>query len=148
MTGITAEGFDIDRDFAAPPAAVFAAWTTSEGFARWFGGADVTVPAATLDYQPEPGRAWSATMALPGGATIDWVGEFVEVTPDTRFVFTITDVPSSPERGTIVVELTPLPDGSTRMHMEQHVQGFSDEQKQATIAGWQTFFDVIDEIAA
>jgi uncharacterized protein YndB with AHSA1/START domain len=34
MTGVTPEGFEIDRNFAAPPSAVFAAWTTAEYFAR------------------------------------------------------------------------------------------------------------------
>ena len=76
MTGITPEGFEIDRDFAAPPSAVFAAWTTAEHFARWFGGKDVQVPADRLDYEPAAGRAWSATMVLPDGNTIDWTGEF------------------------------------------------------------------------
>src|ERR1700742_277611 len=64
MTGITPEGFEIDRDLAAPPSAVFAAWTTAEHFARWFGGKDVQVPADRLDYE------------LPDGNTIDWTGEF------------------------------------------------------------------------
>jgi uncharacterized protein YndB with AHSA1/START domain len=67
MTGITPEGFEIDRDFAAPPSAVFAAWTTAEHFARWFGGKDVQIPADRLDYEPTAGRAWSATMVLPDG---------------------------------------------------------------------------------
>src|SRR5689334_25149199 len=84
MTGITPEGFEIDRDFAAPPSAVFAAWTTAEHFARWFGGKDVQVPADRLDYEPAAGRAWSATMVLPDGNTIDWAGEFLEVVPDRR----------------------------------------------------------------
>jgi hypothetical protein len=87
MTGITPGGFEIDRDFAAPPSAVFAAWTTAEHFARWFGGKDVQVPADRLDYEPAAGRAWSAA-------------------PD-----------------------------------------FTDEQRKATIAGWQTFFDVLQQIA-
>src|SRR5438874_8308078 len=72
MTGITPEGFEIDRDFAAPPSAVFAAWTTAEHFARWFCGNDVQVPADRLDYEPATRRAWSATMVLPDGNTIDW----------------------------------------------------------------------------
>ena len=86
MTGITPEGFEIDRDFAAPPSAVFAAWTTAEHFARWFGGKDVQIPADRLDYEPTVGRAWSATMVLPDGNTMDWTGEFLEVVPDKRLV--------------------------------------------------------------
>ena len=42
------------------------------------------------------GRAWSATMVLPDGNTIDWTGEFLEVVPDRRLVLTMTDRPASP----------------------------------------------------
>src|SRR6476469_7504294 len=98
MTGITPEGFEIDRDFAAPPSAVFAAWTTAEHFSRWFGGKDVQVPADRLDYEPATGRAWSATMVLPDGNTIDWPGAFLEVVPDRGLVLPMTDQPGEPSR--------------------------------------------------
>jgi uncharacterized protein YndB with AHSA1/START domain len=146
MTGITPEGFEIDRDFAAPPAAVFAAWTTAEHFARWFGGKDVQVPADRLDYEPAVGRAWSATMLLPDGNTIDWAGEFLEVVPGKRLAFTMTDQPAEPSRLAITVDFSPTASG-THMHMTQAAPGFTAEQREATIAGWQTFFDVLQEIA-
>jgi uncharacterized protein YndB with AHSA1/START domain len=146
MTGITPEGFEIDRDFAAPPSAVFAAWTTAEHFARWFGGKDVQIPADRLDYEPTAGRAWSATMMLPGGNTIDWTGEFLEVVPDKRLVFTMTDQPARPGRLAITVEFSPTANG-THMHMTQEAPNFTDEQREATIAGWQTFLDVLQQIA-
>jgi uncharacterized protein YndB with AHSA1/START domain len=146
MTGITPEGFEIDRDFAAAPSAVFAAWTTAEHFARWFGGKDVRVPADRLDYEPAAGRAWSATMVLPDGNTIDWTGEFLEVVPDRRLVLTMTDQPGEPSRLAITVEFSPTASG-THMHMTQEAPDFTDEQREATIAGWQTFFDVLQQIA-
>jgi uncharacterized protein YndB with AHSA1/START domain len=146
MTGVTPEGFEIERDFAAPPAAVFSAWTTAEHFARWFGGKDVQVPADRLDYDPAAGRPWSATMVLPNGHTIDWAGEFLEVVPDERLVFTMTDQPSQPTRLAITVDLSPTASG-THLHMTQQAPDFTEEQRKATIAGWQTFFDVLQEIA-
>jgi uncharacterized protein YndB with AHSA1/START domain len=146
MTGITPEGFEIDRDFAAPPSAVFAAWTTAEHFARWFGGKDVQIPADRLDYEPAAGRAWSATMVLPDGNTIDWTGEFLEVVPGKRLVFTMTDQPDKPSRLAIIVELSATVSG-THMHMTQEAPNFTEEQRKATIAGWQTFLDVLQEIA-
>ncbi|MGH3175089.1 MAG: SRPBCC family protein [Streptosporangiaceae bacterium] len=146
MTGITPEGFEIDRDFAAPPSAVFAAWTTAEHFARWFGGKDVQIPADRLHYKPTAGRAWSATMVLPDGNTIDWTGQFLEVVPDKRLVLTMTDQPGEPGRLAITVEFSPTASG-THMHMTQEAPDFTDEQRTATIAGWQTFFDVLQQIA-
>ena len=146
MTGVTAEGFQIDRDFSAPPAAVFRAWTTAEHFAVWFGGKDVQVPADRLDFEATVGRPWSATMVLPDGGTIDWAGEFVEVVPDERLVLTITDQPESADRLAITVELTPTETG-THMRMTQQAPSFTTEQREATIDGWQTFLDVLQGIA-
>jgi uncharacterized protein YndB with AHSA1/START domain len=146
MTGITTDGIEIDRDFAAPPTAVFAAWTTPQHFARWFGGKDVQVPLDSLDFIAEPGRTWTAQMALPDGNTMDWTGDFIEVIPDERLVFTITDRPAEPSRATIVVELTATPDG-TRMHFTQETPGFSPEQQNAVLAGWQSFIDELEQIA-
>lgn len=146
MTGTTNDGIVIDRDFAAAPQKVFAAWTKPEHFARWFGGKDVQVPQDGLDFIAEPGREWSAQMVLPSGDTIDWAGEFLEVTPDSRLELTITDKPAEPGRSKIVVELTAV-DGGTRMHFTQETPGFSPEQQAEVLAGWQGFMDELEQIA-
>ncbi|MFT3887937.1 MAG: SRPBCC domain-containing protein [Arachnia sp.] len=146
MTRTTPDGIEIVRDFAAPPAAVFAAWTTPTHFARWFGGTGVKVPLEGLDFVAEPGRAWTAQMVLPNGDTIDWAGDFIEVIPDERLVFTLTDRPEQPGRATIVVELAPIP-GGTRMRFTQETPGFSPEQQAGVIAGWQGFIDELEHIA-
>ena len=112
---------------------MFAAWTTAEHFARWFGGKDVQVPADRLDYEPVVGGTWSATMVLPDGNTIDWTGDFVEIVPDERFVFTMTDRRADPQRLAITVELSPTADG-THMHMTQAAPTFTRQQREATIA--------------
>lgn len=146
MTGITDEGIEIDREFAAPPSEVFAAWTTPESFTQWFGGRDIVVPVEALDFHAEPGRAWSATMVLPAGNTIEWAGEFVEVDPPSRLVMTITDRPAEPARAALTVDLVSTA-GGTRLRMTQQTPGFTDEQRRGTIAGWETFLDVLGEIA-
>ena len=118
MTGTTIDGIQIDRVFAAPPAAVFGAWTTPEHFARWFGGTAVQVSLDGLDFVAEPGRTWTAQMVLPDGNVIDWTGRFIEVVPPERLVFTITDRPADPTQAIIVVELTAIAHG-TRMRFTQ-----------------------------
>jgi uncharacterized protein YndB with AHSA1/START domain len=85
-------------------------------------------------------------MVLPTNATINWAGEFLEVVPDQRLVFTLTDQPGKPARLTVTVELTPT-DSGTHMHMTQEAPDFTDEQRQAAIDGWLAFFDVLQEIA-
>jgi uncharacterized protein YndB with AHSA1/START domain len=145
MTGLTPEGIEIDRDIAAPSSRVFEAFTTAGDFAAWFGGDQVAVPAETLDFVAEPGRAWRATMVLPDGNTIAWTGEFREVTPHTRVVFTLTDQPQDPARAEVRVELTTF-GGGTRVHLEQDTPGFPDEAKRATIAGYEGFLDALQRL--
>jgi uncharacterized protein YndB with AHSA1/START domain len=146
MTGITTAGIEIDRDFAASPEEVFDAWTKAEHFARWFGGKDVQVPLDSLDFVAEPGRTWTAQMAFPNGNTMDWTGSFIEVVPHERVVFTITDRPAEPKQAVIVVELSPTADG-TRMHFTQETPGFTPEQQEGVLAGWQSFLDDLESIA-
>jgi len=146
MTGMTTGGIEIERDILAPPTAVFAAWTSADSFARWFGGAEVEVPRESLDFVAEPGRNWAAQMVLPGGGTIDWAGEVVEVSPSERFVFTITDEPANPERARVEVELTEFA-GGTRVRFAQEAPGFTDEQKAGLLAGWEGFIDELAKIA-
>ncbi|HWT34391.1 MAG TPA: SRPBCC domain-containing protein [Microbacterium sp.] len=147
MTGITTDtGIEIERDFAAAPADVFAAWTTPEAFARWFGGDQVQVPLDSLDYRAEAGRSWSATMVLPDGNTIAWTGEFVEVSPVSRLVLTMTDQPDADGRATITVDLTATQNG-TRMRFTQTTPGFTAEQREGVLAGWQGFIDVLQQVA-
>lgn len=143
MTRITPDGIEIDRFFDASPTDVFDAWTTASHFARWFGGREVSVPVDELDYNPIAGSTWSATMVLPDGNTIRWVGEFLEVTPVERLVMTMTDDPASSERSAIVVELAAA-EGGTRMHFTQQTPNFTTAQREATIRGWQTFLDELD----
>lgn len=143
MTAVTSHGIEIDRIFAAPPSTVFDAWTTPLHFARWFGGRGVQVPLDRLDLVAEPGRTWTAQMVLPDGNTIDWTGDFVEVTPVERLVFTITDRPAEPGRAKIVVELKATAEG-THMHFTQETPGFTPEQQQAVLAGWQSFVDEME----
>jgi uncharacterized protein YndB with AHSA1/START domain len=145
MTAITTNGIEIDRNFAAPPTVVFAAWTTPQHFARWFGGKNVQVPLDSLDFVAEPGRKWTAQMVLPDGNTIDWTGDFIEVVPVERLVFTITDHPAEPGRATIVVELTPIA-GGTQMRFTQETPGFTPEQQGGVLAGWQSFIDELEQI--
>lgn len=139
MIGITPDGIRIERLFAALPAAVFEAWTTAAHFARWFGGTEVDIPADQLDYVPVVGGTWSATMVLPDGNTINWTGDFLEIVPNERLVLTMTDDPAAPERAAITVEFFAV-NGGTRMLFTQQTPGFTTEQREATIAGWQLFF--------
>ena len=146
MTGVTQTGIEIDRTTAASPDAVFAALSEAPSFARWFGGADVEIPADTLEFQAVQGGTWRATMVLPDRNTIDWSGTFVRVERPSRFDFTLTDQPAGGTEALVTVSITPA-DGGAALHMTQETPDFPHEQKAATLDGWQVFFDEVLRIA-
>src|SRR5690606_36638219 len=106
----------------------------------------IEVPVDRLNYVAEAGKTWDAQMVLPDGSTMDWAGEFIEVTPNSRLVLTITDRPAEPMRAQIVVELSEIAHG-TRMRFTQETPGFTPEQQSVLIAGWQGFIDEPEKLA-
>ena len=139
------DGIVITRTFAAPRELVFEAWTTPEHFSVWFGSSQVEVPLDSLEMDVRVGGSWKATMVLPDGNTINWVGEYLEVDPPSRLVMTLTDNPSKPEREPVTVDLKEV-EGGTEMHMTQAAAGFSDEQIAMTVMGYNAFLDDMEKI--
>ena len=137
--------FTIVRTFDASREAVFDAWTLPENFSVWFGTAAVAVPLATLTMDVRVGGMWSAVMQLPDGSTKDWEGEYREVDRPTRLSLTLTDQPGTDAGEPIVVVLDEA-EGGTRMTFTQPRHGFTDEQVAMVTAGYNAFFDAMDEI--
>lgn len=136
MTDLT-----ITRSFPYPRPLVWDAWTQAEHFSAWFGGDQVEVPLDTLDYVAEVGRSWAATMVLPGGNAIDWVGEFVAVDAPEHLRLTITDEPANPDRSHLIVDFAEA-DGGTEVTMTQ--TGIPDGQEAALREGYAHFFDTLE----
>ncbi|MGH7049188.1 MAG: SRPBCC family protein [Acetobacteraceae bacterium] len=75
--------FRLSRHFAAPPALVFKAWTSSRHVRRWFCPAEFTVTEARV--QPGHGDGpFEVTMQGPNGVRHAMRGRFTEVAPFTR----------------------------------------------------------------
>jgi uncharacterized protein YndB with AHSA1/START domain len=93
------EEFVIEREFAAPRELVFKAWTDPKHLAQWWGPRGFTNPVC--DWDPKPGRKIHVVMRAPNGTDYPMGGEFREVKPPERLVFT-----SGPldEKGKLVFE--------------------------------------------
>ena len=138
-------GLTITRVFDAPRERVWREWTEAERFAGWFGGPDADVPLDTVVMDVRPGGALRATMYYgPDRREIRWKGEYVEVEPPTRVVFTLSDQPDDAPHELIVVVLTDLGDGRTEMVVEQHGT-LPPEAYEATRNGWGAFLDRMAE---
>jgi uncharacterized protein YndB with AHSA1/START domain len=135
----------ITRTFDAPRELVWAAWTTPEQFAVWFGSDAADVPVDSVSMDVRVGGAWAAEMHLPDGGVIHWAGEYTEVDPPSRLALTMTDDPSRPAREPITVVLVDR-DGRTEMTMTQSGANLPPEQIEGTKAGWNGFFDVLARV--
>jgi uncharacterized protein YndB with AHSA1/START domain len=108
-------GITITRVFAAPREHVWREWTEPERFADWYGGSDAEVPVSTVSMDVREGGAWRATMFAGPGRQIQWKGEYREVVPPERLVFTVSDQPGEDAYELVIVVLTDLGDGRTEM---------------------------------
>jgi uncharacterized protein YndB with AHSA1/START domain len=124
---------------------VWQEWTEPERFADWFGGSESEVPLSTVSMDVRPGGSWRLTMfAEPGRREIQWKGEYREVAPPERLVFTVSDQPEEDVYELIIVVLNDLGDGRTEMYFQQRGR-MSAEQYERAAQGWSSFFDRIAE---
>lgn len=79
---------EITRVFDAPRERVFAAWTTAEHLAHWFGPKGFTVPSCEAD--PRPGGAFRLVMRSPDGKEYRVRGSYREVVAPERLVIECT----------------------------------------------------------
>jgi uncharacterized protein YndB with AHSA1/START domain len=131
----------IERTFAAPAREVFAAWTSAELLRRWYPpGADWSTPLAEVDLRV--GGRLRLVMRSPDGEEFGGGGEYREITPPTRLVFTWTwdRADGAAAVQLIEVDFTENADGTTTVVMTNG--GLADEQSRESYReGWDESFD-------
>lgn len=130
----------ITRQFDAPRERVFDAWTQNEHMRVWSCPRDFTVTFADGDLRP--GGAFRSGMRAPDGIEHIVVGEYREIDPPSRLVFThqweYEGGRRSPETR-VVVELADEGGGT---HMTFTQTGFeSKESSDGHEGGWSEAFD-------
>lgn len=141
------DGFTVTRFIAAPRELVWDAWTKPEHFSVWFGTEDVEVPLDSLVMDVRPGGKLAAVMLLPDGNRIDWDGEYRVVEPISRIEYVLSDQPLVPGLDPVVTTFTEV-EGGTEVSLFQPRYGFTDEQMEATAAGYNAFFDALEKVVA
>jgi uncharacterized protein YndB with AHSA1/START domain len=136
-------GIAITRVFDAPRERIWAEWTEPERFADWYGGPAAEVPLSTVTMDVRVGGSWSLTMIF-GRHEIHWRGEYREVVPPERLVFTVTDRPDEDARELVIVDLVDLGDGRTEMQFQQRGGGLDTDGYERAKTGWGGFFDHLD----
>ena len=125
----------IERLIAAPPAVVYSYLTSSEKWARWQG--------VNAIVEPESGGEFAVSM--PNGTSAR--GEFVELEPDRRVVFTWgwADHPEVPP-GSTTVEIDLIgEDGGTRLRLTH--RGLPPDEVLIHTTGWEHYTIRLGEVA-
>jgi len=122
----------IERTFNAPVELIWKMWTESEHFAAWYGPTGASIPVAKMDVRVGGSRHICMAMETPNGPMQMWfVGEFTEIVPNERLVYTeaMSDEagnrispeqmgmpPGHPESTQVIVEMAAF-EGTTNMTM-------------------------------
>lgn len=86
---IDTKDVQIERTFDAPIDLIWAMWTEAEHFANWYGPIGANIPTADMDVQVGGRRRIAMAMDTPHGPMhMFFVGEYLEVDPKTRLVYT------------------------------------------------------------
>ena len=112
----------ITREFSAPRAAVFRAWTDPDLVAQWLGPKDTTMKIDAWDLRSGGGYRYRAIR--DGEEIASFYGSFHEVRPESRLVqtFTFEGVPDGVSLDTATFE--ELGDGRTRVTIVGVVESF------------------------
>jgi uncharacterized protein YndB with AHSA1/START domain len=76
----------IARELAAPPALVYRAWTTPDLVKQWWSGGHGPVTVADIDLRV--GGTWRFVISGEGGYEVAFHGEYREIVPGERLVYT------------------------------------------------------------
>ncbi|GAB3491272.1 SRPBCC family protein [Amycolatopsis cihanbeyliensis] len=87
---------DIEREFEAPAARVFRAWTDPEALVHWLGPREMDMKV--IEYDARPGGKYRYVHTDPDGAEFGFHGVFHEVTESERLVqtFEFEGAPGAP----------------------------------------------------
>jgi uncharacterized protein YndB with AHSA1/START domain len=140
MTDATPRVVRIQRVLRATPERVFAAWTDAALIARWMS----PVGHAIAYVEPRPGGALHVTM-VGDDRRIEHVGEFREVVPGRRLVFTWISPFTGPEPSVVTVELVAVADG-TELRLTH--EALPPEEAESHGGGWGLMLDRLEALLA
>ncbi len=139
------------RMFSAPRALMFKAWSSADHMRRWFCPEQFSVPHATVEFRA--GGRCEICMRAPDGQEFWSKGQYIEVTPPERLVFStsVVDADGQP-RFTAMTTVTFEDHGAaTRMTVHQAYEIF-DPAAMAAISGapegWRTTLDRLGQEVA
>ena len=150
-TDIQSYTLSLTRDFNAPREKVFQAWTDPEILMKWFGPQGVATESARIDLTV--GGKYQFTLRLPDGQIATHQGEYREIDPPNKLVFTgILDGQGCEGSAglyaetVITIEFQDM-GSSTRLTLTHDFLP-TEESKESHSFGWNGSFDCLAEVLA
>jgi uncharacterized protein YndB with AHSA1/START domain len=127
------------RVLPANRAQVFRAMTDAQQLPRWWGPRGFSLPQLEID--PQPGGDYTFEMQPPEGEAFRLSGEFLQVDPPRRLIYTFRWDPPDPDDRETVVNLS-LEDrgGQTEVELTQG-EFITEERRALHEGGWADSFD-------
>ncbi len=141
---VTADEIVITRVFDAPRERLWAAWTTPEGLARWWGKRGWNTPVESVTVDPRPGGVFRLnSISEADGREMPMDARFREVVEPERLVMGPPD-----DTGTVTtVTFTDLGDGRTEMVFRTIVE-MGEDLRASAHGGLTSAFDRLQELLA
>ncbi|HEX6549551.1 MAG TPA: SRPBCC family protein [Gammaproteobacteria bacterium] len=122
--------FTIEREFAAAPAAVFAAWATVEAKSRWFGAPPGSWKPLEREFEFRVGGRERLKGTWNNGTVSDFDARYQDIVPDQRIVYSY-DMHLNDNRISVslsTVEFQPFAKGTHVKYTEQavYLDGYDD----------------------
>ena len=137
----------ITREFAAPRHLVYKAWTTPELIKQWWSANRGEVTIADIDLRV--GGTWRWVMIANGGFEVAFHGEYQEVIPNERLVYTET-YEGVPDAAALVTMTFTEKEGRTTLtflvqhKIKEHRDGHINSGMEA---GMQDALDLLEQVA-
>jgi uncharacterized protein YndB with AHSA1/START domain len=135
---------EVRRVIDASAARLFEAWTTPRLLERWWGPAGVRCTGAELDLRV--GGSYRIVNLLPDGRELVIAGEFLEVEPCEKLVYTWSSAPGSSELEQVTVRFEAR--GRQTEVVIVHERAADEAARQGHAAGWNGCLDGLDAFVA
>lgn len=130
----------LERVVRVPSRLAFEVWTSPDHLARWWGprdeqGRDFTMPSCEMDFRP--GGSYRICIRSPQGEEYWHAGEYREITPPRRLVFTFAWERTGESFPQTLVEVDFIEEGAQTTRIRFRQSGLpSASERDGHASGW------------
>jgi uncharacterized protein YndB with AHSA1/START domain len=136
----------LERSYPVAPPALWRLLVEPELLVQWWGPHGFT--SVVEQWEVHPGRAYRIAMRPPEGSEFHLRGEFREVVPEERLVFTFVWEEPQPDDVPNVVTITLRDDAAATVMTIDHGPFMTEERSAPPRAAWTDTFEKIESLLA